>query len=519
MPAPLSTTPAALPLGIAAVPRISPLTSGTAIPSGISVPTNPLVLNGTNSYFSTQIHQHTTAFSVAVRVTQRAGTRGYLFAQSRISNADLQETRFYGLYSGTSSFTLYYRASGQDRTSSVRFSGISVSDGTAHTVVLSISGATASVVVDGAIIVSRSLVGQLDLCDNCVFVIGGRAANGGTSAHHLVASISDAGIYPWTGRTSSPPLPHDPFADPSPPAHDLLADLNGNQHASLLSAGQVTLKGGASFGPTLTEVYPPVTFDGSGGALLLTQPAFVPPYTVVTSLRAAGADSQGIIFARTDAAGLPFSVLSFTSSSQNLVGNGVVTWEHRVGGQAEVVTFEGELGDGRPHDVVLIIQFSGQNAFAQLIIDNRSQLRNLSGVPEDCGIVSPMCLTYIGTRAANVRDPSGGHPQLGLNGTIFTLLHYSSALETPPVIAPGIERFEKTERRYVAGRNEGGTFAAGTTPLSLCIERCLNDTACLSFDAGRPQSPAEGACFLSHTTQVNGTLRTSDLYDYFELTN
>jgi hypothetical protein len=514
---PAGTVPAAVSVGIVVVPQIKPLDSGVVVPlSGVAVATTPLVLNGTFAFFSSVVHSNTAAFTVAVRVTQATGDNGYLFAQSQPASvgASINPNRVYGLYAGTSSLTFYYRGVGTTAVSRVRFAGVSVSDGKTHTVVLSVNAHTVHVRVDTTYSGSHALISPVEACSDCVLVVGGRIGQFGTSVHRLAGSISEIAVYPWPALDTLPTMPRDPFTALPTPAHTLFADLAGNRHLSLLASNQMRLKGGASFSTALrTTTYNTVTFDGNGGGLLLAQPLLTLPFTYSVNLTLSSG-SAGFIFAKTDASATRrYSALYYSRVSRAL------RYFYSFAGQTEVVTFSSvQLDDGLSHSILLSVTGGPPLAQVHLRVDGSTTafVQSLRGVPEDCGATSPGCLTYIGQRADDVDGLIGG--RFGIVGEIRRLLFYPSLLVADPAITEGLERFSKTERRYVAGRNEGGEFTSGV-PLADCVTRCLQDPLCQSFDAGRLGTAFTGACFVSHTTQLNGTLRISEAYDYYELVN
>lgn len=512
LPPPLSTIPAPMPVGILSLSQIDILngpSGGFAVPPGLPIPTSPLVLNGTFAYISTAPHSNTASFTVAVRLRQASGDGGYVFAQSRVSIGSVSPTRIYGLYSSPTFMTFYYRPSNSDFVSKVRFPSV-VSDGNVHTVILSVNALSAELTVDGVSFGALALTNPVEACSDCHLVIGGRHGDNGTTVHRLIGTVSDVVIYSHSGSDLLPPMPRDPFESIATPVHTSLVDLAGNQHISLLEATQLLLKGGALLTSSDTA-YNTVVFDGSSGGLLLTQPLLTLPYSYVINV-ALDTGSAGFIFAKTDASATRrYSALYYSRVSRE------VRYFYTFQGQTERVTFSNVvLDDGTSHTILLSITSGPPLAQAHLRLDGSSTafIQSLRGVPEDCGATSPTCVTYVGQRADDVNLESGG--RFGITGTLNRLLFYPSFLIADPSIAEGIERFTKSERRYLAGLNDGGEFTSGV-PLAACVSRCIADPLCRSFDAGRSGTAFDGACFISHTTQVNGTLRISDVYDYYEL--
>jgi len=143
------------------------------------------------------------SFSVAIQFLGQTGRSGYLFAKS-----DAAGSRFYSLYmtASTRQVYLFYRVVGD---SSVRFLRFSVwlNDGGQHTVMLSINGTAASLLVDTSFSETQELAGLVDDCGvrtaDCIMFIGQRPSiSGGVSRFY--GRVSAALFYPRDALTIYP---------------------------------------------------------------------------------------------------------------------------------------------------------------------------------------------------------------------------------------------------------------------------------------------------------------------------
>jgi hypothetical protein len=224
--------------------------------------------------------------------------------------------------------------------------------------------------------------------------------------------------------------------------------------------------------------------------------------------------TSSYLFAKTDASGMKrYAAVFYSSSRRDL------TFYYVFNGRAESASFANVyLDNGATHTVLIGVAFSSSLAQVSLRVDAGPVLvQTLRGTPEDCGRSTPNCLFYVGQRADDTGLPSNGAYQL--IGTMDRLLFYPSAIAISggfPTIIVGLERFTTVANSYLAGANEGGSFTSGV-PLAACLQTCLSNPSCVSFDAGRAGSSSDGACFLSYSTRYTGTLRASTVYDYHEL--
>ena len=139
-------------------------------------------------------------FSLELDVVQAPGNSGYFVAKSTASGS-----RFYSLYGTDTRVSLYYRVRGSTAQRVSSF-GVSVADGQAHQLLLTIEGTTARLQVDGTFTATNTLVGIVDDCalgSDCVLFLGQRAsATGGTL--RLQGAITECRLYPDTPLAVAP---------------------------------------------------------------------------------------------------------------------------------------------------------------------------------------------------------------------------------------------------------------------------------------------------------------------------
>jgi len=497
--------PAPIPVGVSVLDTLEPLAQGEVVPTSSttqSVP--PLFLDGTRAFASRVRHEHSSIFTVSMKLQQSVSSpRGYLFAQSDSSGA-----RFYGLYSLGRSLRFYYKQRGQNDLSSVTFTGAGIADGAIHTVVLVVRQRVAQLFIDDHPRQARVLDGVIESCGtgtdfDCHFVVGGRAANGGTTtAFQMTGTIFNMTIYPG-GE-----LPVAAFTPFPVAAHQQIRDDNGNRLVNLLSNPQALVKGGAR---AIARLGGGFAFDGTGSVLLQSHPA--QQSSLYSYAIRATVLSSGYLFAKTDNTGsVRYSALYYSATAQTL------TYYYRVATATRSVSFPTfeqltELTSG-----CSILVSVSENSATVLVNDGQPVTRGLSGPREDCGDVAPDCLIYAGQRASVTGALSGG--RFGLAGNLEFILFYPDvALEAHPSYTPGSEYFTRFENLYISRRNDGGSFSNGVSEAE-CIQLCLADPLCRSIDVGRVGSQREGACFIAYVNRESilpDAPRASNSYDYLEL--
>ena len=117
-----------------------------------------------------------TSFSLSLRFTALAGSRGYLVAKSNAAG----DVRHYALYGNADSLQFYYRAQGDEANYRSAEFQINAFDGAEHTIRLAVSDNIAQLHFDQAEADVRTLVGRVEDCgppddDDCVLYIGQRA--------------------------------------------------------------------------------------------------------------------------------------------------------------------------------------------------------------------------------------------------------------------------------------------------------------------------------------------------------
>eukprot|EP00038_Savillea_parva_P031378 m.85805 g.85805 ORF g.85805 m.85805 type:complete len:2894 (+) comp9644_c0_seq1:194-8875(+) len=142
-------------------------------------------------------------FSVGCNVSFDASTStGYLWAKSNLQGT----VRTVSLYANRNGFRLYYKPLGASEHSSVRFSAPGLFDGAFHSIVLAVSGQTATMVVDGGLLPPAPLNGPVDDCSaadpDCAFFVGQRSSSRSDSTWAMTGTIASATLHYYDARLS-----------------------------------------------------------------------------------------------------------------------------------------------------------------------------------------------------------------------------------------------------------------------------------------------------------------------------
>ena len=444
-------------------------------------------------------HPSTGRFSLVLTVLQAPGTAGYLLAKTDASGA----RRFYSLYADGAGLRLYFAERGSAQLRLRRWPE-PVNDGLYHRVVVAFDGLDVSLRVDGRL---ASAVAPLDaLVDDCgqpsadcVLLVGGRAAATG-SALELTGAVAYAAIYagvalPFDPQPRAPPMPLPDL--PQDGEHPYLDLLDNSQHEYV---GTVPRD---SSGLLVT--------DGLSNGVRLTAHSFwlEPNFTLAVTARIAPGDS-GYLVAKTDGSGRHRYLALYVSAARSRL---TMYYGSPVLGRLAANFNAGPLFDGRMHHLLLSVR----QLNATVRVDDRvvGSVALLAHV-QDCGAADAQtCVLNLGQRASGTG--SGAH-RLAVTWAQARLYPQHTLDVSPRPPASGAHNFVRLADRYISGRNQGGSFGSGV-PADECARRCLALPRCRSFDAGRPDSSAAGACYLSFDSRATlgaAALSSSTVLDYYE---
>lgn len=177
-------TPGVVPAGD---PRVLPLAGG-----GLG----QVVLRGLTGPRIRSFRAVSTSFSVGCNVSFTAtSSTGYLWAKSNLGGT----VRRIALYVNGRGLRFFYKPVGSSGHTSVNFPVASLFDGAFHTVVLAVSGQTATVVLDGTLLPQQALVGVVDDCSavdpDCIFFLGQRSSTSPLTTWTMSGTIASANLY------------------------------------------------------------------------------------------------------------------------------------------------------------------------------------------------------------------------------------------------------------------------------------------------------------------------------------
>lgn len=141
-------------------------------------------------------------FSVAVSILMESGSRGYVMSRTDVSGS----VRAYSVYvPRTGRVRLYYRTAGISRNLVAYFDTVVINDGRIHALMLTVTGTTARLHVDGHV-ATAALVGSISDCTgtNCVFHVGQRSDGIGRVAWVIRGVVGGVAVHPTAAHNSFP---------------------------------------------------------------------------------------------------------------------------------------------------------------------------------------------------------------------------------------------------------------------------------------------------------------------------
>ena len=358
-------------------------------------------------------------WTIAMDLVQEVGNRGYVFAKTSL---DGDGVRYYALYSRANRLRFYYM-SASNRLVSVTFAGVSIADGQRHTVLLSADGSAISATVDGGDPVQASLsvsntkkaikdCNREDNGNDCVFSVGQRLKNSGSSAYQFVGTIYDFAVFSNKRFEDYPTIAR---------AGRDGADTIGGDGVTVtdwFNEDNYELSEGAKLIPSFGAI----AFSGEAGIEITKHDTAAGKMSVAMKV-IQQFDESGYLFAKsTLSGGLRYYALYSKP--------GAINFYYATKGKSKhsMLKFKVDIADGQEYHLVLAVD--GQGAAALYIDDVQiGRPQQMTGNElRDCDSSDDDCKLFVGQRSSKSSKSFYGFEGLFLEG----LLINGAALESYP---------------------------------------------------------------------------------------
>ena len=334
-----------------------------------------------------------TAFELTLNARINSGGSGYL-----ISRTSLNDERAFALYmSPAGFFQLYYHVPGNARSNDrVSFNARRFPrDGAMHTIVMTVAGVHATIVVDNLLFGTSKLTNEITDCSDtsdCAMFIGQRAPTKGAGASARGAigyALTDGCIAEARLRNAQP------------------VGVTTRERVNLLDAN-VHQQLGVTTDPTTGGFCVPTSgTTGSEGLLVANAPAIVSDGFMLSfsaDLTTVKPQQSGYLFSRADADGVQYFGLFIRSASTDAKRE-VKMYYRTIGSRA---IFSTTLTADAPASGVSTMRLAVDTVTSSGSKVSRASLqiagtdikvsKLLKGVVDDCGPSTGDCVTYLGQR-------------------------------------------------------------------------------------------------------------------------